>query len=206
MFLKVSQNSTENTCARGWGLQLYQKRDSGTGVSLWIAKLLRTASVEHSSGYTCNSDLLHPDGLFHPIDAHSCRGHPAEWGDVVPGLASGLLQIVFIILWFAYSLDPLTEFCQIGFNFVFKVIFSYTDECKNMAYFCSILTISKGASTFPVRFNSRSWTMMYKVVFRTLSNIYDGAFLFWPLAIFRKRLDCRCLIGSSIHLVGWSTI
>ena len=175
MFLKVLQNSTENTCSRGWGLQLYQKRDSGTGVTLWIAKLLRKASIEHSSDYICDSDLLHPDGLFHPIDAHSCGGHPTEWGDVVPGLASGLLQIVFIILWFAYSLDPLTEFCQIGFNFV---IFSYTDECKNMAYFCSILTISKGASTFPVRFNSRSWTMMYKVVFRTLSNIYDGAFLF----------------------------
>ena len=32
VFLKISQNSQENT----WGLQLYLKIDSGTGVSLWI--------------------------------------------------------------------------------------------------------------------------------------------------------------------------
>ena len=39
VFLKISQNSQENTCARvsflikmqSWGLQLYSKRDSGTG-------------------------------------------------------------------------------------------------------------------------------------------------------------------------------
>ena len=34
VFLEVSQNSQENTCARG--LQLYWKRDSSTGVFLWI--------------------------------------------------------------------------------------------------------------------------------------------------------------------------
>ena len=41
-FLKISQNSQENTCARvsiliklqAQGLQLYQKRDSGTGIFL----------------------------------------------------------------------------------------------------------------------------------------------------------------------------
>ena len=44
VFLKISQNSLENTCARvsflirfqASGLQLYLKRDSGTGVFLWI--------------------------------------------------------------------------------------------------------------------------------------------------------------------------
>ena len=47
VFLKISQNSRENTCARdssliklqplqAWGLQLYKKRDSGLGVFLWI--------------------------------------------------------------------------------------------------------------------------------------------------------------------------
>ena len=43
MLLENSQNSQENTCARvsflielqACGLQLYQKRDSGTGVLLW---------------------------------------------------------------------------------------------------------------------------------------------------------------------------
>ena len=42
VFLKILQNSQENTCTRvsffiklqGLGLQLYQKRDSGTGVLL----------------------------------------------------------------------------------------------------------------------------------------------------------------------------
>ena len=40
VFLKISQNSQENTCARvsfliklqDWGLQLFEKRDSGSGV------------------------------------------------------------------------------------------------------------------------------------------------------------------------------
>ena len=44
MFLEISQNSQENTCARvslliklqASSLQLYQIRDSNTGVSLWI--------------------------------------------------------------------------------------------------------------------------------------------------------------------------
>ena len=44
VFSEISQHSQENTCARvsfliklqAWGLQLYQKRDSGTGVFLWI--------------------------------------------------------------------------------------------------------------------------------------------------------------------------
>ena len=46
MFLNISQNSQENTCARvslliklhALGLQLYYKRDSGTGVLLWILR------------------------------------------------------------------------------------------------------------------------------------------------------------------------
>ena len=44
LFWKISQNSQENTCARvsflirAWGLQLYSKRDSGTGVFLWILR------------------------------------------------------------------------------------------------------------------------------------------------------------------------
>ena len=44
LFWKISQNSQENTCARvsflirAWGLQLYLKRDSGTGVFLWILR------------------------------------------------------------------------------------------------------------------------------------------------------------------------
>ena len=44
LFLEISHNSQENTCARvsfliklqAWGLQLYLKRDSGTGVFLLI--------------------------------------------------------------------------------------------------------------------------------------------------------------------------
>ena len=43
VFLEISQNSQENTCAKVSflrfqvsGLQLYLKRDSGTGVFLWI--------------------------------------------------------------------------------------------------------------------------------------------------------------------------
>ena len=44
VFLEISQNSQENTCAKvsffiklqASGLQLYQKRDPGTGVFLWI--------------------------------------------------------------------------------------------------------------------------------------------------------------------------
>ena len=44
MFLEISQNSQEITCARAsflkeaWGLQLYLKRDSGTGVFQWILR------------------------------------------------------------------------------------------------------------------------------------------------------------------------
>ena len=51
MFLEISQNSLENTCSRvlfliklqGRGLQLYHKRDSGTGVRLclWIYRNLK---------------------------------------------------------------------------------------------------------------------------------------------------------------------
>ena len=44
VFLKISQNSQENICARvsllikvmTWSLQFYLKRDSGTRVFLWI--------------------------------------------------------------------------------------------------------------------------------------------------------------------------
>ena len=47
LFVKVSQNSQENTCVRvsffnkvaGWGLQLYLKKDSSTGVFLRIYKI-----------------------------------------------------------------------------------------------------------------------------------------------------------------------
>ena len=46
MFLEISQNSQENTCVRAsfliklqaLGLQLYYKRDSDTGVFLWILR------------------------------------------------------------------------------------------------------------------------------------------------------------------------
>ena len=45
MFLEILQNSQKSTCAGvsflikfTWGLQLYWKRDSGTGVFLWILK------------------------------------------------------------------------------------------------------------------------------------------------------------------------
>ena len=44
VFLEISQNSQENTCDRvsfliklqAWALQFYLKRDSGTGIFLWI--------------------------------------------------------------------------------------------------------------------------------------------------------------------------
>ena len=43
VFLKISQNSQENTCVgvsflQVLGLQLYEKRDSNTGVFLWILR------------------------------------------------------------------------------------------------------------------------------------------------------------------------
>ena len=38
VFLEISENSQENTCALG--LQLYKKRVSGTGVFLWILRHL----------------------------------------------------------------------------------------------------------------------------------------------------------------------
>ena len=34
VFLEISQNSQENTCARASGLQLYYKRSSDTGIFL----------------------------------------------------------------------------------------------------------------------------------------------------------------------------
>ena len=64
MFLETSQNSQENTCVRvsllmklqASGLKLYLKRDSGTGVFLWILRnFYRTppvaASESRSEGY-----------------------------------------------------------------------------------------------------------------------------------------------------------
>ena len=52
VFLEISQNSKENTCARVsfliklQALQLYQKRDSGTGVFLWVLwPILRKISL-----------------------------------------------------------------------------------------------------------------------------------------------------------------
>ena len=46
---KISQNSQENTCARVSGLQLYYKRDPGTGVLLWILWNFpkNTSFIEH---------------------------------------------------------------------------------------------------------------------------------------------------------------
>ena len=46
VFVKISQNSQENTCVKvsfltksqARGLQLYLKRESGTGVFLWILR------------------------------------------------------------------------------------------------------------------------------------------------------------------------
>ena len=55
-FWKISQNSQENTCSsvsfliklRAWGLQLYWKRDSGTGVfPVNFAKFLRTRILKN---------------------------------------------------------------------------------------------------------------------------------------------------------------
>ena len=48
VFLKISQNSQENTGARAyfliklmvWGMQLYSKGDFGTGVFLWVLRNL----------------------------------------------------------------------------------------------------------------------------------------------------------------------
>ena len=65
MFLEISQNSQENSCARvsflikllAPGLQLYQKRTSGTGVFSWIfltfftEHFWTTASVCFSEGW-----------------------------------------------------------------------------------------------------------------------------------------------------------
>ena len=57
MFLRILQNSQEGTCARVsfliklqvWGLQLYWKRDSGTGVFRWILQnfLKKPLLTEH---------------------------------------------------------------------------------------------------------------------------------------------------------------
>ena len=64
MFLEISQNSQDHTCARvffsiklrAWGLQLYSERDSGTGIFLWILQnflehlFYRTPLVAASEG------------------------------------------------------------------------------------------------------------------------------------------------------------
>ena len=55
MFLKIWQNSQENMCqslffnkVAGFSLQFYYKRDSGTGVFLWICKTFKNAYlIEH---------------------------------------------------------------------------------------------------------------------------------------------------------------
>ena len=47
VFLEISQNSKETTCVKVsflikvhvWGLQLYQKRDFGTSVFVWILQI-----------------------------------------------------------------------------------------------------------------------------------------------------------------------
>ena len=40
VFLEFTiQNSQENACARAAGQQLFKKRDSGTGVFLWIMRI-----------------------------------------------------------------------------------------------------------------------------------------------------------------------
>ena len=58
VFLEISQNSEENICARVSFLikQLYQKRDSGTGVFLWILRnfyehLLATICTHPTTNY-----------------------------------------------------------------------------------------------------------------------------------------------------------
>ena len=53
MFLKTSQSSQENICARvsGLGLQLYQKTDSNTDVfAVNFVKFLRTPLLQNTSG------------------------------------------------------------------------------------------------------------------------------------------------------------
>ena len=59
VFLEILQNSQENTCARvsflielqPWDLQLCQKRDSGTGVFLWILwNFLKAPFLQNTSG------------------------------------------------------------------------------------------------------------------------------------------------------------
>ena len=64
LFLKISQNSQENTCARvsfliKLGLQLYIKRDSGAGVFLWILR-----NLEHLFSESNSSSFL---WVFHNI-------------------------------------------------------------------------------------------------------------------------------------------
>ena len=50
VFLKISQSSQEDTCARAWGMQLYLKRDSGTCLFLWILRtFLRTLILKNIS-------------------------------------------------------------------------------------------------------------------------------------------------------------
>ena len=65
--LEISQNSHENTCARvsfliklqAWGLQIYLKRDSGTGVFLWIFQnFWEHLFLKNSSG-SCFLELRH---------------------------------------------------------------------------------------------------------------------------------------------------
>ena len=53
MFLEISQNSQENTCARVFFLNkvFFKKRGSGTGVFLWILRnYLRTLFLQNTSG------------------------------------------------------------------------------------------------------------------------------------------------------------
>ena len=66
MFLKLSQNLPEKTCARAsfeirlqaWGLQLYIKGDSDTGIFLWILWNIFTEVVCHHHHYQTQCSLI----------------------------------------------------------------------------------------------------------------------------------------------------
>ena len=55
MFLDISQNSQENSCAQVFFKKVageacnFIKKDSGTGVFLWIAKFLKTPFLQSTS-------------------------------------------------------------------------------------------------------------------------------------------------------------
>ena len=74
VFLGISQNSQENTSVRVYflirlqasGLQLYLKRDSGTGAFLWILRNFQ----EHVFYRTPPEDCFRPYKDWHECDIH----------------------------------------------------------------------------------------------------------------------------------------